>query len=201
MNIVASFLKTLRGSQYNHAIADRYFKLARAALIFVKTATHIANLYFDLCLVSYVILTYLLSDNRMQFVREIFTAVCTPLGVRHVATTLYHPHKNDQAEQFAKIILIFIWLYEALLQKNQQIFGQPLTNAYNTQFHCSTQQTHFSLVLSRHPPGHTLLEAHSTLSTDSYAEISTQVLQSRLDAGICTLQKKIDKNMAYDQQH
>lgn len=94
-----------------------------------------------------------------------------------LTTTGNHPQTEGKAEQLNKTILTRLRHYVAEQQKDWDTFDKPLTYVYNTQVYRSTYQTRFSLVLSLHLPGPTMLKAGGALPADSDAETTLRVLQ------------------------
>ena len=84
---------------------------------------------------------------------KFFGAVCTLLGVRHYLTTAYHPQSNGQTERFNRMLVQRLRNYVEEHQRDWDDYVQPLTFAYNTQVHRSTETTPFDLVLTRPPSG------------------------------------------------
>lgn len=74
------------------------------------------------------------------------------------------------------------------------MFGHPPTYAYNTQVHRSTITSPFSLVLSRHPPGPTMLPEMGVLHTDVSRETTVQATHLSLQERIKALHARADRH-------
>lgn len=63
-------------------ITNRYSKLAWAIPTFKTTASPVADMFMDYLLITYIIETYLLTSNGIQFVSTFFAAVCAILRTK-----------------------------------------------------------------------------------------------------------------------
>lgn len=136
--------------------------------------------------------SFLLTDNRPQFVNNLFDSLWTFLGVININTTAYHPQINGQTERNNKAIATRRCHY-AEHQRDWDLFVQLLTFAYNTQDHCTTEKTPSSLVLSRQPPGPTKFVSPRALPTDANGENSPKMLRLRLLSRIAGVQHNANK--------
>lgn len=130
------------------------------------TAKHIAYLFMDRWRIPYGTPAHLLTNKDTLFVSKFVATACAQLEDKHLTTTVYHPQTNGRAKQFNKNVITFLRRYVAELQKDWNTLFQPLTYAYSTRVHCSTNQTSFRLGLSRHLPGLALLKSDDALPTD-----------------------------------
>lgn len=101
-----------------------------------------------------------------------------------------HPQTNDQAERFKTDILLHLRHYVPKHQKDLDAFVQLFVNTYNTQIHPSTNQTPYSLVLRRHPPGLILHQVNNKIPSDNHDKTWQQALRSRLKPRKPTLRSK-----------
>lgn len=53
----------------------------------------------------YEISDRILSNNRPQFVGNIFNAACVPKGTQVMTKTVYHPRSNGQTEPYDRTII------------------------------------------------------------------------------------------------
>lgn len=117
-------------------------------------------LHLDEWIVSFGSRTFIITDNGPQIDRKFFQYIPNQLELNHPTTTSCHPQTIRQAEKFYKSIVTGFRQFVATPQRNWHIFVQLFTQTYNTQVHCSTNTTSYSLVQSRHPPGSLLLTAN-----------------------------------------
>lgn len=85
-------------------------------------------------------------------------------------------------------------------QKDWITSVQPLAYAYSIQVHCSTNQTPYSLKLSRHPQRLTHIHIDNVVPTDTYGETFPQLLRSKLKAQVYALHAKVDAHCEKLQQ-
>ena len=71
--------------------------------------------------------------------------------MRHYLTTAYHPQSNGPTKRFNRTLVQRLRPYVEEHQRDWDDYVQPLTFAYNTQVHRSTETTRFDLVLTRPP--------------------------------------------------
>ena len=71
----------------------------------------------------------------------------------HIFNTTYHPQSNGQTERFNRTLVQRLRHYLEEHQRDWDDYVQPLTFAYNTQVHRSTETTPFDLLLTRPPSG------------------------------------------------
>ncbi|CDF38169.1 unnamed protein product [Chondrus crispus] len=148
-----AFSTTAHGNRHVLVMTDRFTKLTRSIPLRTTTASVVANAFLDNWVYVYGAPRYMLTDNGPQFAAKFFDAVCALLGVRHYLTTAYHPQTNGQTERFNRTLVQRLRHYVAEHQRDWDEYIQPLTFAYNTQVHRSTETTPFDLVLTRPPSG------------------------------------------------
>lgn len=73
---------------------DRYTKLTRGIPVGNITSTHGSIAFFEAWIISFDIPTHVLMDNKVQFTRKLFAALCTMLVVEHLKTTAYRAQTN-----------------------------------------------------------------------------------------------------------
>ena len=102
--------------------------------------------------------------------------MCALLGVRHYLTTAYHLQPNGQTERFNRTLVQRLRHYAEEHQRDWDDYVQPLTFAYNTQVHRSTETTPFDLVLTP-PPSGLILPGTVPQDTGTHQEDSRTPLQ------------------------
>ena len=78
-----------------------------------------------------------------------------------MTTTSCHPQTNGQTERYDQTLATRLRIYTDRNNSDWDKMIQPLTYAYNSQVHRTTNQTPFSLVLTRPPPDIILQEENS----------------------------------------
>lgn len=94
MEIIEPLPKTLHGNLYVLVITDCYSKLTTVIPTSKTAASHVANPFLNLWIVTFGVPTYLLADNGPQFACMFFQSVDRQLEIGHLTTTFYHPHTN-----------------------------------------------------------------------------------------------------------
>ena len=153
MDLLRTLPKTAPGNQHVLDITHRFFKLKGNIPLRTTTASVVANAFLDKSVYVYGALHYVLTENGPQFAAKFFDAVCALLGVRHYLTTAYHPQSNGRTERFNRTLTQRLRNYVEEHQRVWDDYVQPLTFAYDTQVHRSTETTPFDLVLTRPPSG------------------------------------------------
>lgn len=178
LDLLGPLPRTNKGNQYVDVITGRYSKLTRAIPTGHVTSTNVAYIVFNDWVIPYGIPTYILTDNGTQLTSKSFATLCTHLGTKQLTTTAYHPQTNGQVERYNKTIVTRLRHYVAKNQRDWDIFVQPLTYAYRSQVHRSTNTTPFSLVLSGQPLGPASFENNSAFSSDTYYPTEPQALRA-----------------------
>lgn len=109
--------------------------------------------------------------------------------------TAYHPQTNEHVERCNRTIPIRLRHCIAGHQQNWDFFVQPLTYAYNTELHRSTNTSMYRLVLIPLPTGPLLLRADSDRLLLSKLETSPQQMRALLQARILPRQNKTDAHL------
>jgi len=152
MDLLGPFQPTKNGSTDILVITDRFSKLAQVTPLTSTTAPAVANAFIDNWVIPYGLPVSMLTDNGPQFVAKFFEAVCLTLGLKHVTTTAYHPQTNGQTERYNQTLATRLRIFTGRHTTDWDRLIQPLTYAYNSQVHRTTNETPFSLVLTRPPP-------------------------------------------------
>ena len=151
MDLLGPFTTTESGSTNILVITDRFSKVAQVTPLSSTTAPAVANAFVTHWVIPYGIPSYLLTDNAPQFVAKFSEAVCLLLGLKHVTTTAYHPQGNGQTERYEQTLATRLRIFIDRDNKSWDRLIQPVTYAYNSQVHRTTNETPFSLVLTRPP--------------------------------------------------
>lgn len=109
---------------------------------------------------------------------------------QNVRTSAYHRHTNDQAEWYKRTILTRLRNYVADHQRSWHLFIKPSKYANNTQVHRSVNKFPYSLVLSRQPPGPSLLSATTIAPKAKINETSPRAMLDLFRQQILTLSAK-----------
>lgn len=149
---------------------------------------NVAEILFNVLVISYGIPAYLLADSGSQFVRKCFETLCSHLDTMHLTTTASHLQISGQVERYNKTTISRLEHYVASRQRDWDSMVHPLNHAYNSQVHRSTNTTPFNLVIFRRPPEPATFDAPSALPTGLYHKTHSQSfpLSSLTESKPCT---------------
>ncbi|CAF4311584.1 unnamed protein product [Rotaria magnacalcarata] len=88
------FPVTQRQKQYLLVVVDYFTRWVELFPLRTTTSSDIAHILVDEIICRWGCPTYILSDNGPQFVSELFTNICSSLGIRNKTTSNYHPQTN-----------------------------------------------------------------------------------------------------------
>lgn len=128
----------------------------------------------------YGFLSFLLSDDGLQFVARLFKKLCLGLKVRYLTMIAYHPLTNGLVGGYNKALVARLHSYISDIQKDWDKYVQPLTYAHNTQVHKSVKTTLVSLVLSRQPLSLSTVVPRTRILSDTYREVPPRALRLHL---------------------
>lgn len=159
---------------------DCYSKLSWAIMMVIVTAVHVVSIFFDHCIVTYGVSTYLLMYNEPQYIAKFFEIMCRLLGVKHLTTTTYHSQAIGQSEHYNKTTLLRLHHYVTDHQCNWDIYIKLMTYAINTHIYWWTSTTQFSLILSRHPRCINALDDTAAVAPDTCTAPNSAALRPHL---------------------
>lgn len=110
MDILGPLPWTKKENEFIVVMTYRCSKIKRAIPTSKTTATNVANVFLDQCIVPYGIPDYSLADNGPEFVSKFLATLCTFLGLKNLTTTAYHPQTSGQVEWYTKTIVKCILL-------------------------------------------------------------------------------------------
>lgn len=88
-------------------------------------ATTIATIFMKQSKGYFLITSTALTGNEPPFTLKFFAQLCRELGVKAVATAVYHPQASVQFERFDVNIISILRQYVAEYQKNYDLFILP----------------------------------------------------------------------------
>jgi ribosomal protein L21E len=94
IDIMGPFPATQRQKQYLLVVVDYFTRWVELFSLRTTTSNDIANILIDEIICRWGCPTYILSDNGPQFISELFTNICSSLGIRNKNTSNYHPQTN-----------------------------------------------------------------------------------------------------------
>ncbi|CAF1654656.1 unnamed protein product [Rotaria magnacalcarata] len=94
VDIMGPFPVTQRQKQYLLVVVDYFTRWVELFPLRTTISSHIADILVDEIICRWGCPTYILSDNGPQFVSELFTHICSSLGIQTKNTSNYHPQTN-----------------------------------------------------------------------------------------------------------
>lgn len=142
----------------------------------------------------------------MQFTSKLVATLYAMLVVRHKKITAFYPPTIQQVKRSNRTRVTQLRLFVSEHPKDRNKCVQPITHAYNTQGHKSTNTTSSSLVFSWHPPGPTIVSQPGSLATEGCVETDLRRLRLKCQQKIAVLQAKANSHMwgrgaQYEQHH
>lgn len=102
--ILVHLLKTKHGSRFVTVMTDCDNRLTRAVPYFKTSATNMAKLFIGYWIMSNRIATQLLTENRPQFVNNIFSVICGFSGTVKLTATAHDWQTNSLADRFCRTL-------------------------------------------------------------------------------------------------
>ena len=92
-------------------MVDAYSGYTVASSLPSLSAENVMNCFLDKWVSHYTFPLELVSDNGSEFANNIFSTLCTKLGVTHIKTTPYHSRSNGLAERRIRALNEFLRSY------------------------------------------------------------------------------------------
>jgi transposase InsO family protein len=141
-------LKSVNQYTYVLVITDAFTKWVELVAVADKSATSIANAFFDTWICRYSVPKTLLSDNGKEFCNSILKELNEVFKIHHIKTSPYHPQTNAASERFNRTFISYLRSY--ITDKEQSLDWTswlPVAQlSYNTQVHASTKFTPYFLL-------------------------------------------------------
>ena len=94
VDIMGPYPPTQRQKQYVLVVVDYFTRWVEIFSLRSTTSSDIARILIDEIVCRWGCPTYILSDNGRQFVSDLFTEICSSLGIATKTTSNYHPQTN-----------------------------------------------------------------------------------------------------------
>ncbi|CAF1393237.1 unnamed protein product, partial [Rotaria sp. Silwood1] len=158
VDIMGPFSITQRQKQYLLVVVDYFTRWVELFPLRTTTSSDIANILVNEIICRWGCPTYILSDNGPQFISELFTNICSSLGIKNKNTSNYHPQTN-MTERVNRNLKPMLAQYA---QENPQSWDQHLSKlafSIRTSVNETTGDTPAYLNFGRDPklPPHLLL--------------------------------------------
>lgn len=127
IDIMGPLTKTKQGNRFTNVMTDQCGKLKRAVLVQSRPASHVAVELLMSCTIQYDSFYSFRKDNGVQFVSNIFVALCAADKTKFAILTDYHPQLNGQVTRFNKTLVARLRQYKNQKHTNWKSYVQPLT--------------------------------------------------------------------------
>lgn len=115
------------------------------------STSYVAKIIISNWIISYGMPSFLLTNNRPQFVAKLSENLSLDFKVQQLTTTTYHTRTNGQTGSYTETFVARRRHYIADQQKDCDEYVQLLPYAYNMQVNMPTEITSFSPILSKQP--------------------------------------------------
>lgn len=109
-----------------------YSKLTRAVFVLKTTASHVFMVVPENWIMPDGIPNLIMIFIGLQFVAQVFAALCVSIGTKLVTFTVHHLQANGQVEMFKETLAARMQHYIGEHQTDWDSFVQPLAYGYNT---------------------------------------------------------------------
>ena len=134
IDIMGPFPPTFRKKRYLLVIVDYFTRWVELFALRQTTAPDIVNILVNEIVCRYGVPSYILSDNGPQFIAQLFSEMCTSLGIGRKLTANYHPQTNmtERVNRTLKAqIAIYAHQHPHLWDKEIQKFAFAIRTSVN----------------------------------------------------------------------
>ena len=149
VDLVGPFPETERGNRYLLVAQDYFSKWTEIYAVPDATAVTCANVLVNEFFARFGIPLSVHSDQGRCFESELFSSMCSLLGIRHTRTSPYRPACNGLVERFNSTMVQMIKAYLEGKQSNWDLNLGCLEGAYRSSVHESTKYSPNQLMLGR----------------------------------------------------
>ena len=140
---------TTKGNRYVLVVVDYLTKWGEAYAIPNQTAETVARVIVDEFVCRYGMPEQLHSDQGRQFESELFTQMCSLLGIKKTRTTPLHPQSDGQTERMNRTLLDILAKLTQEHDKEWDVMLPFAMAAYRSSVHSTTEETPNRLMLGR----------------------------------------------------
>ncbi|CAF2074000.1 unnamed protein product [Rotaria magnacalcarata] len=149
MDFVGPVPQSLKGNKYILVCTDYLSRFAITQATANCTADTAAKFLVDKVILQYGVPKQLLTGRGTHFMTNVFEAVASRCGAKHITTTSYHPQCNGLTEHFNATLVDSIGTYVNQQQSDWDDYLTYVTFAYNTSKQATTQMEPFKLMYGR----------------------------------------------------
>ncbi|CAF2954203.1 unnamed protein product [Rotaria sp. Silwood2] len=145
------FKPTPRGNQYVLCITDCFTRWITAIALPDCSAQTTAQALLNNYICQYGVPLTILSDQGNHFKNQLMESMAKLIAYNHSFSSVYHSHSNGMIESFNATFVSQIAKLQDRENNNWDEFLSPVTFAYNTGAHVTTNYLPFQLQFGREP--------------------------------------------------
>ena len=140
---------TVRGNKYIIVVGDYFTKWTECYPVPDHTAKTVATKLVDEFVARFGVPLEVHSDQGREFESEVYTEMCSILGLRKTRTTPYHPRSDGMIERFNRTIeaMLSLWVNKSQTDWDEHL--ALLAMAYRSAEHETTRETPNTMMLGR----------------------------------------------------
>ena len=152
LDIVGPLPTSTTGNKYILTFQDDLSKYVVATPIKQQDANTVAREFMLQVVLKYGAPSIVQTDQRANFVSDVFRATCKLLKIKKIQSTAFHPESQGSIERIHRVLAEYLRHYVREDQTDWDEWVPFATYTYNTSEHTATGYTPFELVF-----GHPLL--------------------------------------------
>jgi transposase InsO family protein len=180
LDIVGPLTPTVEGNKYLLTFQDELSKYTIAIPIQQQDAETVVKIFVEVVL-KFGIPKTILTDQRSNFLSELFTNICKLLKIKKIKTTAYHPQSNGALERTHRVLVEYLRCFILEDQTNWDKWISYATFVFNTTPHTANGFTPHELMFGRKPNIPSILQKEPPNVQYTYDNYIRE-LQSRLQS-------------------
>lgn len=104
IDILEPLPRTKVGNQFVNVVTNRYTELTRAILTTDTRTTLVVSISFNDWIICYGMPSAVLSDIGQEFIRNLFTFLCSCFGRAKLTATAFHSQTNCQMKRHDEML-------------------------------------------------------------------------------------------------
>lgn len=170
LDIVGPVHPSLNNNVYILVMSEYKTRYIETAAMSDQTAATVARQFIEKIILRHGVPHQLLSDQGSNFMSELFTSLCSQLGIKKIRTTAYNPKCDGLVEKFNATLGNMLTSYVSSDPSQWDIYLPYVTHAYNCSIHATLGETPFFLLYGRDA-----VEPHDLLPPSRYRLTTNEV--------------------------
>ncbi len=199
MDFITQLPMTLKGHDAIFVVVDKLTKMVHILPTTTNcTAVKVAELYRDHVFKHHGIPAKIISDRDSRFIGTFSAELEKLLGIRHAASTAYHPQSDGQTERVNRVLEDMLRNYVAPSQDNWDEYLSLAQFAINNSVHKSTGSSPFMLNFGFNPrlPLSIVGTSKSPVAAEFTQAMQRRIFEARTCHRVATQRQKLyaDRN-------